>query len=202
MTHWLNWYLNQSTPQSMAVYLLSLLPDDIPSSILQNVSDMAFFLIELSVCDYYFVTERNSLVAIAAILNSIEKVGFDLCDFQNDTFSYRNNFRKQIGDVISSIRYKVDRDKVASARERLWSLYRHSTECSQQSMMMLTPPIAPKRSLVQGISSPTSCVDAKRLRCRSDFAFQMISGVPSLDFSVSTDSQDPPDTSSISASTL
>ena len=108
MIHWLNWYLNQSTPQSMVVYLLSLLPDDIPSSVLQNVSDMALFLIELSVCDYYFVTVRSSVVAIAAALNATEKVGFDLCDFQNDTFSYRNNFRKQIYDILSSIGYKVD----------------------------------------------------------------------------------------------
>ena len=192
ITHWLNWYLNQSTPQCMAVYILSLLKD-IPHSVLQNITDMALFLIEVSVCDYDFVTVKNSVIAIAALLNATEKVGFDLCDFERDAFSYRNDFRYQINCIISSIDYKVDWSEVSSARYRLWSLYRHSNECSMHQSVPITPPSPPKRTIAEGVSSPTSVVDTKRLRSRSDFfVFGEISIVPSLEFSVSSDSQDPP----------
>ena len=192
ITHWLNWYLNQSTSQCMAVYILSLLKD-IPHSVLQNITDMALFLIEVSVCDYDFVTVKNSVIAIAALLNATEKVGFDLCDFERDAFSYRNDFRYQINCIISSIDYKVDWSEVSSARYRLWSLYRHSNECSMHQSVTITPPSPPKRTIAEGVSSPTSVVDTKRLRSRSDFfVFGEISIVPSLEFSVSSDSQDPP----------
>lgn len=192
ITHWLKWYLNQSTPQCMAMHILSLLKD-IPEEVLQSVTDMTLFLLEVAVCDYDFVTVRNSVIAIAAVLNATEKIGFDLCDFESDAFSYRNDFKDQIKDILSSIDYKVNRNDIPSARNRLWSLYRHSTECSMHQSMLLTPPIAPKRPIVEeGASSPTSVVDAKRLRSRSDFAFREISIVPSLEFSVSADSQDPP----------
>eukprot|EP00804_Cyclotella_cryptica_P021954 CCRYP_000909-RB/>CCRYP_000909-RB protein AED:0.30 eAED:0.30 QI:0/-1/0/1/-1/1/1/0/323 len=215
MTHWLQWYLNQTTPQCMVLHLLSLLDEDkkedsIPSRILGQVADTALFLIELSVCDYHFVPIRTSMVAIAAILNAIEMVGLDLDNVSRDAssfFSYRNDLRRQMNHVLSSIHYKVNWVKVASARERLWCLYRNSSEyCGSSvrqgssttgrgmSMGNDTPPspVTPKRLMVQQVSSPTSCCDAnaKRLRCRSDFVFTAISGVPSLEFSVSSDSQD------------
>ena len=191
MTHWLQWYLNQSTPQCMATYLLSLLKD-VPHSVLQNITDTTIFLIEVSVCDYDFVTVRNSIIAIAAVLNATEKVGFDLCDFDNDAFSYRNDFRDQIKDILKDIDYTVNWNEVSLARDRLWSLYRNSTQSSVHQSMLVTAPIAPKRSIIdEGMSSPTSVVVAKRLRSRSDFAFREISIVPSLEFSVSSDSQDP-----------
>lgn len=193
ITQWLKWYLNQSTPQCMAMYILSLLKD-IPEEVLQSVTDMTLFLLEVAVCDYDFATVRNSVIAIAAVLNATEKIGFDLCDFESDAFSYRNDFKHQIKGILSSVDYKVNRNEIPSARNRLWSLYRLSTECSMhQSMLLTPPPIAPKRSIVEKVSSsPTSVVDSKRLRIRSDFAFREISIVPSLEFSVSSDSQDLP----------
>jgi hypothetical protein len=194
ITLWLKWYLNQSTPQCIAMYLISLLKD-VPDSVLQTVIDLTLFLTEISVCDYEFVTVRNSSIAIAAVLNATEKVGFDFCEFEKDAFSYRNDFRDQIKDVLSSIGYKVNRKEISSARDRLWSLYKHSTECSMHQSFLITPPIAPKRSTIEeGVSSPTSIVDAKRFRSRSDFAFREISIAPSLEFSVSSDSQDHPST--------
>lgn len=191
ITHWLQWYLNQSTPQSISLYLLSLLKD-VPSSALQNVTDMVVFFIELSVCDYEFVTVRNTVIAIAAVLNASEKeVGFDLCDFSSDVFVYRNDFREQIKDILSTIDYEINWVEIESARDRLWSLYHHSTE---SSVLESTPPAPPKRSITieEGVCSPTSVAHAKRLRSRSDFAFRDVSIdiVPSLEFSLSSDSQD------------
>lgn len=198
MTHWLQWYLNQATPQCMAMYLLSLFTDA-PDSVLQSLVDTALFLIEVSVCDYDFVTVKNSVIAVASVLNATETMGFDHCEFENDAFSYRNDFGYQIQEILESIKYKVDWGKVSKARDRLWSLYRHSTECCVQPSV--TPPAVsddanaaapPKRSIIEeGMPSPTSVMVAKRLRSRSDFArFSEISIVPSLEFSVSSDSQD------------
>jgi hypothetical protein len=196
MTLWLQWYLNQATPQSMALHILSLIHDDddnnknaVPSSILRRVANTALFLIELSVCDYHFVPIRNSIVAIAAILNAIEMMELDP---PRDDVS--QNLRKQVMDVLSSIHYKFKGVKVSSARQRLWSLYKNSTEYCDSSTKRgrsrdvlavndpPSPPLPPKRVLVRQVSSPTSCCNAKRI--------QMISDVPSLEFSFSSDSQD------------
>lgn len=189
ITHWLQWYLNQSTPQSISLYLLSFIKD-VPSSALENITDMVTFLIELSVCDYEFVTVQNTVVAIAAVLNASEKeVGFDLCDFSNDVFVYRNEFQEQIKDILSTIDYEINWVEIESARDRLSSLYHLSTE---SFVLESAPPAAPKRSISieEGVCSPTSVAHTKRLISRSDFIFRDISTVPSLDFSVSSDSQD------------
>lgn len=176
----------------MAMYLLSMLKD-VPDLALQNVLDTALFLIEISICDYEFVTLRNSAIAIAAVLNAIDTLGVDMCDFESDAFSCTNEFRYQIIEVLSSIDYKVMWKEVRSARVRLWSLYRQSTACSRHQDMLLTPTIALKRSMVEGISSPTSVFDAKRLRSRSDFTYRGISVTDRLlEFNVSDDSEDHP----------
>ncbi|KAL7480869.1 hypothetical protein ACHAW6_006534 [Cyclotella cf. meneghiniana] len=201
MTLWLQWYLNQATPQCMAMHILSLIhvkddDDDessVPSSILTRVADTALFLIELAVCDYHFVPLRNSIVAVAAVLNAIEMIESDPPRddhvlSRDASLRYAKNLRKQTMDVLSSIRYKFKGVKVSSARNRLWSLYGNSEEyggssarrgCGRHAEDAPATPLPPERMLVRQISSPTSCRDVKRI--------QAISGVPGLEFSVSSD---------------
>ena len=189
----------------MALHILSLIHVDdddnnknaVPSSILRQVANTALFLIELSVCDYHFVPIRNSIVAIAAILNAIEMMELDppRDDVSREaSLSYGKDLRKQVMDVLSSIHYKFKAVKVSSARQRLWSLYKNSTEYCDSSTKLErshdvlavndppATPLPPKRVLVRQVSSPASCCNAKRI--------QMISDVPSLEFSFSSDSQD------------
>ena len=159
ITHCLKWYLNQSTPQCMGLYLLSLLKG-VPDSALQNATDTFLLLIEESVCNYEFVTIRNSTIATAAILNAGENiviVGLD------------SSFIYQIKTILSSMDYKINWGKVESTRDRLWSLCPLRTVSSKNERLK-TPPVPPKRTIT--VSSSTSVIPAKRVRSHSDFVFR------------------------------
>jgi len=160
ITHCLKWYLNQSTPQSIGIYLLSLLKG-VPDSVLQDATHTFHLLIEESVCNYEFVAVRNSVIAIAAVLNAGENiviVGLD------------SSFMYQIKTIISSIGYNINWEKVESVRDRLWSLCPRRTVSSKQQNTLSTHLTPPKRSIT--VSSPTSVIHAKRFRSQSDFVFR------------------------------
>lgn len=187
LVHSLTWLLNPPTPQCMAVHILSLLPSDsAPRDVLHNITNTALFLIELSVCDYFFTTTSRSVVAIAAVLNAAETVGFDPFGFQMDAFSYHNDFGMLIDSLMIEIGQRVGWCEVSSARDRLWNLYRQSSESTLQQRLV-TPTTqskptedisSPSSTLLQGYPSPTSacCVEnssrsIKRSRSRSDFDY-------------------------------
>ena len=69
----LSWRCHAPTAHEIGLSILSLLLPyaDIPEAIWGTVMDEMKYLIELSVRDYYFSTERTSTVALAAILKAI-----------------------------------------------------------------------------------------------------------------------------------
>jgi hypothetical protein len=97
------------------------------------LEDMASFLIELSVLDYYFVTHRPSTVAIAALLNAMD----------NDPWLQlvRNkNASDQNSAVTHTCYYGYDalilpgeRDHVHQCRQRLASLYQNTSVTTTDS---------------------------------------------------------------------
>lgn len=164
LVHSLTWLMNPATSQSIAMHMLSLLPHD---SSVSNVASMALFFIELSVCDYFFVTLRRSIVAIAAVLNASESAGFVPVMYDRGGFEIpqRNDWHIHIEKLLSDIGYLADWREISSARDRLWSLYRQSSEPppGQDILETSTPP----RKHAYGVStqiprdypSPTSCVN-------------------------------------------
>ena len=126
LTHSLTWLLNPTTTQSIVMQILSLLPPMHGSasmtSSLNSIASTALFLSELSVCDYYFITTKKSTVAIAAYLNASETSG-----------SYQNDWHLHLESLLSRVGYVVNYQDVAAARERLWSLYRQSSESDTES---------------------------------------------------------------------
>eukprot|EP00571_Detonula_confervacea_P009607 CAMPEP_0172318214 /NCGR_PEP_ID=MMETSP1058-20130122/34187_1 /TAXON_ID=83371 /ORGANISM="Detonula confervacea, Strain CCMP 353" /LENGTH=357 /DNA_ID=CAMNT_0013032975 /DNA_START=109 /DNA_END=1182 /DNA_ORIENTATION=- len=167
VTHSLAWLMNPATSQSIVMHLLSLLPSGAPRSI-KSIASMALFLVELSVCDYFFVTSRRSIVAIAAMLNASESAGF--IPFQSthgaDEIQYQNDWHTNIEGLLSDIGYFIDWLEISSARDRLWSLYRQSSESAPETYM--DSPV-PSRKTIHGSSahqeilqdypSPTTCID-------------------------------------------
>ena len=188
LVHSLTWLLNPPTPQSMAIHMLSLLPFDAPRSVMDNITNTTLFLVELSVCDYSFVTTRKSIVAIAAVLNAAESLEFEPLDFQIDVCSYQNDQHMHIEKMLLDIGYHVDWYEVTSVRDRLWSLYQQSSETMLRQRVHspvteTNKSIGDRSALLQGYPSPTSCLSPafdnygnqdfsqNRTRVHSDFDY-------------------------------
>ena len=138
LTHSLTWLLNPTTTQSIVMQILSLLPPMHGSAAmtsLNSIASTALFLSELSVCDYYFITTKKSTVAIAAYLNASESSGYAPFESQHGTFevSYQNDWHAHLERLLSQVGYVINYQDVAAARERLWSLYRQSSESDTES---------------------------------------------------------------------
>ncbi|KAG7361967.1 cyclin-like protein [Nitzschia inconspicua] len=71
----LSWKLHPPTSYCFCKHILFLLPQSaVPMETRYEILELARFLTELSVIDYYFVIHRSSDVALAALLNSMEAV--------------------------------------------------------------------------------------------------------------------------------
>lgn len=81
----LQWYVHPPTPRMFLCYIVAITALEKPSEILQ----IASFLIELSVLDYFFIQFKASEVALGAILNAVEILGLTStgCDDSKQTFA-------------------------------------------------------------------------------------------------------------------
>lgn len=168
LMHSLAWLMNPATSQSIAMHMLSLLPSGAPRSPLNSIASMALFLVELSVCDYFFVTSRRSIVAIAAILNASESAGFIPYESTHGAVEtpYQNEWHTNIERLLSDIGYFIDWHEISSARERLWNLYRQSSESTPETYMdtpvssrKTTHDTSTHQEIPRDHPSPTSCID-------------------------------------------
>jgi len=139
----LTWLMNPATVQSILMNILALLPSSPSRSSLNSVADMALFFAELSVCDYFFVTSRKSIIAIAAVLNASESAGFIPFEPTQGQLevSYQNDRYANLEKFFSDIGYLIDWHEISFARDRLWSLYRQSSEYVPQRDMISPPPL-------------------------------------------------------------
>lgn len=87
-----------------------------------DIYDVASFFSELAVCDYYFVTMRSSLSALAAILNALEGM-----------FGPENHLTGEIISVARTLHIIPSAQDLSAARNRLWELYERSEECALHS---------------------------------------------------------------------
>ena len=72
----LRWFLHPPTAHSYVQRFLLLVPisEMITANCLYEVLELSRFLVELSVIDYFFVTQRPSHIALAAIANAMEAI--------------------------------------------------------------------------------------------------------------------------------
>jgi len=79
----LQWLLNPPTPQDFVSYLLVLFPMEGKT----EINDIALYVIELSVHDYYLISSKPSVLALAAISNAARMLGHSdawMVDIQED----------------------------------------------------------------------------------------------------------------------
>ena len=142
----LTWLLNPATARCISVHMLSLLEMEFPASVLNKIANAAIFFVELSVCDYSFVTMRKSTIGIASLLNATER---DI------------DVHLRIKQVLNDIGCRIDWYEISFARERLWAL--HEQTClatSRRSSTSFSMPNIPKS---EEFPSPRSCHDFPRM---------------------------------------
>lgn len=112
----LQWQVHPPTPLTLVRHFMLILPDECKERKLQHeIKELARFLTELSVCDYYFVTKKPSSIAIAAILNAFSVMGENQIPS-----SARALFLKRIQDIAG---YDPHCKEVQDCRQRLEETY-------------------------------------------------------------------------------
>jgi len=76
MLQLLSWRLSPPTPLTFLHHFMLLMPKEEETNSLEReiIGESAQFLVELSVCDYYFITRKPSSIALASLLNACEQV--------------------------------------------------------------------------------------------------------------------------------
>ena len=75
MLHALGWHVHPPTPLAFCQDFLRLASEEMTPRVRHAVADLARFMTELTVCDYWFVTKRASSIALAAIANVLKLQG-------------------------------------------------------------------------------------------------------------------------------
>ncbi|KAK1741634.1 cyclin family protein [Skeletonema marinoi] len=135
----LTWLLNPATARCISVHMLSLLEMEIPASVLNKVASAAIFFVELSVCDYSFVTMKKSAISIASLLNATER---DI------------DVHLRIKKALNEIGCRIDWYEISFARERLWAL--HKQTCLASSRRTSTSFSMPDIPKTEDFPSPRS----------------------------------------------
>jgi hypothetical protein len=111
----LSWHVHPPTPYAFCREMMHLLSADLTPRIQHDVSELARFFTELSVCDYFFCTRKPSSIALASIINAIELMGPNRVDPR-----YKIQFLNNIVDLGLDI---ADDDEIIECYERLREMY-------------------------------------------------------------------------------
>jgi lipoyl(octanoyl) transferase len=111
----LSWHVHPSTPRAFCWEMMRLVSPELTPRIRHDVGNLAIFLTELSVYDYYFVTRKSSSIAIACIVNAIELMGPKKIEPK-----YKVHFLHNIVRIGLDI---ADDDEIIECYERLREMY-------------------------------------------------------------------------------
>ncbi|KAL3789031.1 hypothetical protein HJC23_008178 [Cyclotella cryptica] len=111
----LGWHVHPPTPYSFVREMINLLPVQITPRDRHDTNELARFLTELSVCDYWFVTKKPSSIALASLINALELQGEPKIPC-----SFKIQLLQQLGSCGSDIIYD---EEVITCYERLRDMY-------------------------------------------------------------------------------
>ena len=114
MLQTLGWHVHPPTPYSFVRDMVYLLPVQIPRD-RHDTNELARFLTELSVCDYWFVTKKPSSIALASLINALELQGEPKIPR-----NFKIQLLQQLGSCGSDIIYD---EEVITCYERLRDMY-------------------------------------------------------------------------------
>lgn len=117
MLHSLKWYVHPPIPFSFCRYFMMFVSGDIPRHIRHDINELARFLTELSVCEYWFVEKKPSSIALAALINAIELQGPSLVD----PMYCKIEFLQGVVELNTDI--DISDDEIIECYERLRLMY-------------------------------------------------------------------------------
>jgi len=162
----LQWLLHPPTPQNYIARLL-IMTNDTSKSIngfnASSVCDYATFFAELSVLDYYFVTQRQCVVALACIINAMEGLGLltERNSIADPWFFNRNYMADLIINMCKLVHHEPDLNYISYMREKLWNLFARSDEylnirSREKSLFKNRLEKSPQTEYPAGLSSSSS----------------------------------------------
>jgi hypothetical protein len=125
----LDWKVHPPTPQNFARHFQSFLNIDHPQLRLE-ILDISDFLMELSVCDYFFVTQKASSVALASILNALDIVCPKLKSVGISSVSIKRSLLYQIKKTLPDLNFRGT-PEVAECRIQLKIIYDEAVNSQQ-----------------------------------------------------------------------
>ena len=109
----LSWHVHPPIPSAFCSDLTKLISSaDVTPRLRHDLGELAKFLTEISVCDYYFVTRKPSSIATAAIINAIELTQIEP--------KHKIDFLHNIVSIGLDI---ADDDEIIECYERLREMY-------------------------------------------------------------------------------
>jgi lipoyl(octanoyl) transferase len=116
MLQTLGWHVHPPTPYSFVREMIYMLPVQTTPRDRHDTNELARFLTELSVCDYWFVTKKPSSIALASLLNALELQGEPKIPRH-----YKIELLQQLGGCGSDI--SIYDEEVITCYERLREMY-------------------------------------------------------------------------------
>lgn len=99
----------------------------------QELTDLSHFLIELSVCDYFFVTRSPSSIAIASICNALDEISASSSPLgKAELLVIQKEFSTEVVKYASDALH-TDGGEVAKCRQRLRYMYQNAV-CRQNEL--------------------------------------------------------------------
>lgn len=112
----LKWHVHPPTPLAYCRDFMGLVSGDINPVARHDVNELARFMTELSVCDYWFVTKKPSSIALASLINAMELQGPRRIENR-----HKMEFLSRVADIGMDI---TNDDEIVECYERLAEMYR------------------------------------------------------------------------------
>jgi len=142
----LDWRLNPPTAQSFVDAFFDLVPVPSGSQVSNTIYQRAIFFTELSLYDYSFVSTGEALIAVAALLNSME--GMDELDTQEQQQPFLDALEEQFGAKFSE-------ELLEMVRNRLWYVYSMTAQYKDDTLITATPVV--KKSPAKQVVAVSDC---------------------------------------------
>mmetsp|Transcript_4694 Transcript_4694/g.6097 ORF Transcript_4694/g.6097 Transcript_4694/m.6097 type:complete len:329 (+) Transcript_4694:129-1115(+) len=130
----LDWLLHPPSVYGFIKHILQLLPLHRTSpSILHDIVELSRFFSEMSVIDYFFVTQRPSHIALAAIANVLQDV----------SASVPLETQRDFVDLVCVLKINIEDPAIVSCRQRLRLLFSSQGRCANASVEHVRPRSTP-----------------------------------------------------------
>lgn len=122
----LSWRTHPPTPVTFVYHIFLLLPPLTPQAE-SAIQDISTYLVELSVCDYWFVTYKSSCVALASVVTAMSLLESSL----GSSLNFHSEFQTRMSRVGLFEGDTIEKD-IKDASARLKKMYLQSMECIQK----------------------------------------------------------------------